>query len=334
MSNLVSPFSWEKVKEHLNHFWQYYLGIFLFISILRLVMSDQTRVMPDSINFWFIILAGFSYLLNNFLMSFRLRRILLHLDVKTSFTQVFSSHMGGMLLSDFTPGRSGYLSVAVFFNRRGISYEKGLASITGTFIYEFLFKLGLALLSVLFMYTTIFGNSMLVCCSATAGIILSLVVLYLLVVYPPGFVSDLGSRFSIINRLLETGRECQNLHVKVPFVIFISGICWILRGFEWYCLAMAIGISSIQFSDALFLNPLLTLLSFVPISPSGIGFQESGIVGVFSILGIGLSLSLWFALLVRFIETGIDLIGLFEVFPQIPKVIKKSISCHKGKGRV
>ncbi|HWQ63730.1 MAG TPA: lysylphosphatidylglycerol synthase transmembrane domain-containing protein [Methanospirillum sp.] len=331
MSNFVSPLSWEKIREHLNHYWQYYLGIFLFISILRLIFSGKTQVMPDSINIWFIILAGFSYLLNNILMSFRLRRILSHLDVKTSFSQVFSSHMGGMLLSDFTPGRSGYLSVAVFFNRKGIRYEKGLASITGTFIYEFLFKLGLALLSVLFMYTTIFGNSMLICCAATAGIIISLIILYLLVVYPPGFVLDLGQRFSFINRLLETGRECQNLHVKVPFVIFISGICWILRGFEWYCLAMAIGISSIQFSDALFLNPLLTLLSFVPISPSGIGFQESGIVGVFSILGIGLTLSLWFALLVRFIETGIDLIGLFEVFPQVPNAIKKGLSCLMGK---
>lgn len=328
MGKKHNPFSWDKVKEHLSHFWQYYLGLFLFISIIRLIFSNQTQVIPDSLNIWFIILAGVSYLMNNILMSYRLRRILWHLDVKTSFIQVFYCHMGGMLLSDFTPARSGYLSVAVFFNRRGIRYEKGLASITGTFIYEFLFKLGLALLSVLFMYTTIFGSSLLICCSATAGIILSLVAMYLLAVYPPGFVLELGTKFSIVNRLLETGKECQNLHVKVPFVIFISAICWIFRGFEWYCLAMAIGISSIKFSDALFLNPLLTLLSFIPISPSGIGFQESGIVGVFSILGIGLTFSLWFALLVRFIETGIDLIGLFEVFPQIPNLIKKGVTTH------
>jgi len=326
MSRMTIPISWEKIRDHLNHFWQYYLGFFLCISIVRLIFTNQTIGVPDSINILFISLAGLSYLLNNILMSYRLSRILSHLDVRTTCIQAFSSHMGGMLLSDFTPGRSGYLSVAVFLKRRGISYEKGLASITGTFIYEFLFKLGLALFSVLFMYTTIFGNSILVCCVATAGIILSLIILYLLAVYPPDFMLNLGTRFNLITRLLDTGKECQNLHVKVPFVLFISGICWILRGFEWYCIAMAIGISSIGFFDALFLNPLLTLLSFVPISPSGIGFQESGIVGIFSVLGIGLSLSLWFAILVRFIETGIDLIGIFEVFPQISATIKKGVS--------
>jgi len=334
MSRKTIPYSWEKIRDHLNHFWQYYLGIFLFISIFRLIINDQNQVLPDSINILFIILAGLSYLLNNILMSFRLCRILSHLDARTTCIQALSCHMGGMLLSDFTPGRSGYLSVAIFLKRRGISYEKGLASITGTFIYEFLFKLGLALFSLLFMYTTIFGNSMLVCCGATAGIILSLIIMYLLVVYPPDFMLTLGIRFNLVNRLLETGRECQNLHVKVPFVIFISAICWILRGFEWYCIAMAIGISSIQFFDALFLNPLLTLLSFVPISPSGIGFQESGIVGIFAILGVGLSLSLWFAILVRLIETGIDLIGIFEVFPQISTTLKKGVSLILNKRKV
>jgi len=326
MSRTSSSLSWENIREHLNHYWQYYLGIFLFISIVRLVISEQTQMLSDSINILFITLAGLCYLLNNILMSFRLRRILSHLDVRTTFIQAFSSHMGGMLLSDFTPGRSGYLSVAVYLKRKGTSYKKGLASITGTFIYEFLFKLGLALFSVLFIYTTIFGNSMLLCCGATAGIIISLVIFYLLVVYPPDFMLTLGTRFNLVTRLLETGKECRNLHVKVPFVILISGICWILRGFEWYFIAMAIGISSIRFFDALFLNPLLTLLSFVPISPSGIGFQESGIVGIFSILGIGVASSLLFALLVRLIETGVDLIGLFEVFPQIPIQIKKSVA--------
>jgi ubiquinone/menaquinone biosynthesis C-methylase UbiE len=66
--------------------------------------------------------------------------------------------------------------------------------------------------------------------------------------------------------------------------------------------------------DALLLNPLLTLFSLIPLTPAGWGIQEAGIVFVFTAMGISATIATSFALITRFIEVGIDLIGMKELF--------------------
>jgi len=64
----------------------------------------------------------------------------------------------------------------------------------------------------------------------------------------------------------------------------------------------------------LLLNPLLTILSLIPITPAGLGIQEAGIVGLLSLMGVSLAAATAFAFLTRFIEILIDLIGLKSFF--------------------
>ncbi len=65
--------------------------------------------------------------------------------------------------------------------------------------------------------------------------------------------------------------------------------------------------------DALFLNPLLTLFSLIPLTPAGWGIQEAGIVFVFTAMGISATIATSFALITRFVEVVIDCIGLKRV---------------------
>ena len=65
--------------------------------------------------------------------------------------------------------------------------------------------------------------------------------------------------------------------------------------------------------DALFLNPLLTLFSLIPLTPAGWGIQEAGIVFVFAAMGISATIATSFALITRFLEVGIDLLGMKQL---------------------
>jgi uncharacterized membrane protein YbhN (UPF0104 family) len=63
------------------------------------------------------------------------------------------------------------------------------------------------------------------------------------------------------------------------------------------------------------LHPLVTAFGFVPLTPSGIGFQEGAIVGIFLLLGVDVRLALGFAVLSRALLIIQDLVGV----PQIAK---------------
>jgi 2-polyprenyl-3-methyl-5-hydroxy-6-metoxy-1,4-benzoquinol methylase len=77
---------------------------------------------------------------------------------------------------------------------------------------------------------------------------------------------------------------------------------------------MAIGDMTISLVDALLLNPLLTILSLIPITPAGLGIQEAGIVGILALLGVSIAAATAFAFLTRFLEIIIDLLGLKSFF--------------------
>jgi SAM-dependent methyltransferase len=117
--------------------------------------------------------------------------------------------------------------------------------------------------------------------------------------------------------LFRYGDEGRTLHRISPFIFGISFLGWLLRGLEWYCIAAAVGMASFSLADGLFLNPLLTLLSLIPVTPAGIGIQEAGIVGIFLLFGVNQTAATYFALLTRFIEALVDALGLGNFYARV-----------------
>jgi uncharacterized protein (TIRG00374 family) len=101
----------------------------------------------------------------------------------------------------------------------------------------------------------------------------------------------------------------------IPEILILSVSCFILKGFEWWFLGYALGITTIPWIAYLLIHPLVTALAFVPITPAGIGVQEFGIVGIFGLLGIAAPIAGVFALLARGLLIFEDLAGV----PQIVK---------------
>lgn len=111
----------------------------------------------------------------------------------------------------------------------------------------------------------------------------------------------------------------------IPEIVILTLACWILKGFEWWFLGTALGITQIPWIAYFLIHPLVTALAFVPITPAGIGVQEFGIVGIFGLLGVAAPIAGAFALLARGLLIFEDLAGV----PQIVKSTSLIFSRNK-----
>ena len=93
----------------------------------------------------------------------------------------------------------------------------------------------------------------------------------------------------IMGRLEEYKDSSQKTRSAIPEIFGLTMVCWVLKGFEWYFLGAALGITissnfAIAWLGFFLIHPLVTALAFVPITPAGAGVQEFGIVGILSLL--------------------------------------------------
>lgn len=94
--------------------------------------------------------------------------------------------------------------------------------------------------------------------------------------------SRILSRFtgSLVSKIEEYKQSAQRTRKAIPEIAFLTFVGWILKGSEWYFLGLALGIGQIGWFGFFLLHPLVTALGFVPLTPSGIGFQEGAIVAI------------------------------------------------------
>jgi uncharacterized protein (TIRG00374 family) len=120
----------------------------------------------------------------------------------------------------------------------------------------------------------------------------------------------------LIGKIEEYKESASKTRKAIPEIILLTTACWILKGFEWYFLGLALGITQIPWIGYFLLHPLVTALAFVPITPAGAGVQEFGIVAIFGLLLPSMAGAIGaFALLSRVLLIIEDLIGV----PQIAK---------------
>jgi uncharacterized protein (TIRG00374 family) len=287
----------------------------------------------------YLILAFLMYFGINLLFTVRLRRVLGKDGVKTSFGKTLLAQFAGMLTSDVTPGRSGYILTPVYLRDQNVPTSKGLSSILGIQTIEFLVKViggvGAVIYLVTFVPTqtwnelfpqTVLGINIGLLI-AGLGIALMLTGAIILAAFTWSeraislFDRIANSRFlkrftgGIMGKLEEYKESSHSTQRAIPEIVGLTMICWILKGFEWYFLGLALGITSVPWIAFFLIHPLVTALAFVPITPAGVGVQEFGIIGVLGLLGVPVYLAGAFALLARGLLMVEDLVGV----PQIVK---------------
>jgi uncharacterized protein (TIRG00374 family) len=274
----------------------------------------------------YLPLAFLAYFGINLLFAVRLRRVLGREGVKTSFGKTLLAQYAGMLTSDVTPGRSGYILTPVYLRDQDVPTSVSLSGILGIQTIEFLFKVFGGALALVFLVETVnLTSGLLVVASLGIGLMLAGAILLAAMSWSQRVISLFnrvaGSRVlarfagGLMGKLEEYKQSARKTQKAVPEITLLTLMCWILKGFEWYFLGLALGITRIGWLGFFLLHPLVTALGFVPLTPSGIGFQESAIVAVFVLLGMSTQQALAFALLSRVLLIVEDLVGV----PQIAK---------------
>jgi glycosyltransferase 2 family protein len=256
----------------------------------------------------YLLLAFLMYFGINLLFTVRLRRVLSKNDVKTSFGKTLLAQYGGMLTSDVTPGRSGYILTPVYLLDQKVPTSKSLSSVLGIQTFEFLIKviggIGAVIYLVKFVPTSVWNQlfptqilginvALLIAALGIALMMIGAIVLALFTWSKRAislFDRIANSRFlrrftgGLMGKLEEYKQSASCTSKAIPEIIILTVACWIIKGFEWYFLGYALGITQIPWIAYFLIHPLVTALAFVPITPAGIGVQEFGIIGIFGLV--------------------------------------------------
>jgi uncharacterized protein (TIRG00374 family) len=323
-------------KRFLKYGLQVIFTVVIFAALIWYIGVDSLYTALLNIKIEYLLLAFLMYFGINVFFTIRLRRVLSKDGVKTSFGKTLLAQFAGMLTSDVTPGRSGYILTPIYLRDQNVPASKGLSSILGIQTVEFLVKVVGGIGAAIFLVQTVpagnWPSTTILGINVTffvigLGITLMLVGALLLAAISwsekaIGIFNRIANwrflkRFTggLMGKLEEYKDSAQKTRSAIPEIFLLTMVCWVLKGFEWYFLGSALGLTQIPWLGYFLIHPLVTALAFVPITPAGAGIQEFGIVGIFSLIGIPVATATAFALLSRGLLIIEDLIGV----PQIVK---------------
>ena len=282
----------------------------IFAALLWYVGINSLYHALLNIKIEYLLVAFACYFGINLLFTVRLRRVLSKEGIKTTFGKTLLAQYAGMLTSDVTPGRSGYILTPLYLRDQSVPTSKSLSGILSIQTIEFLAKVAGGIGAVIFLievvpasswqyFQRITGINGLVLAGLGIGLMLAGAILLAAITWSNRalklFVRIANWRFfkrftgGLLGKLEEFNESSKQNRKAIPEVVLLTICCWVLKGFEWYFLALAIGLSlglsPIFTWLALFLiHPLVTALAFVPITPAGMGVQEFGIVGIIGLL--------------------------------------------------
>jgi uncharacterized protein (TIRG00374 family) len=322
----------------------------IFAALFWYIGVDSLYNALLNIKVEYLLLAFLMYFGINVFFTIRLRRVLSKGGVKTSFWRTLLAQYAGMLTSDVTPGRSGYVLTPVYLKDQNVPSSKALSSILGIQTIEFLVKViggvGAAIFliqtvpagnwpsaTILGVNVTIFVISLGIALMLTGALILAAISWSdrAISIFNRIANSRYLKRFTggIMGKLEEYKDSAQKTRSAIPEIFLLTMICWVLKGLEWYFLGLALGITTIPLIGYFLIHPLVTALAFVPITPAGAGVQEFGIVGIMTLLFVNPSPQIIgtigaFAVLARGLLIIEDLIG-------VPQIVKSTSLIFSGK---
>lgn len=308
------------------------ISLLLVIVIINYVGFSELSAEFSHLDLFFLFLSILSIFIMDIIMSYRIKIILDELKSPIKFLNILRSHFVGMLLSDFTPSRSGYFATAAVLRYNyDVPSDHALLSVFGPQIFDFAFKVIIGSIGALYIISVFLGadNGLILLLGA---IFISLIVCtMLLTLFSKNFLNlfKFVEKIPILSKLYLTVVKMQeSSHIivkKTPDIAFLIGLNWIFRSLSWFFAAKSVGITlNLDFPEFLFyffLQPFLSIVEFLP-SPTiaGLGLTEGGATTIFSFFGVLPSKAASFALLVRFKSTILHLPAISESLKALPKI--------------
>jgi glycosyltransferase 2 family protein len=275
------------------------LGLMLIILLFLFVSPSAVIDSIESINPVFLIAAILVYALAFLVVTLRWRIIVAHLGVQIPLGLAYQAFVGGVLYSDFTPGRIGDLTRAVLVKDQMDLHKATVSVIVDRFID-------------ILVLTTLGIVAVIVYSSRFASILPQIALVVLIVIFLSAIILFWQNSlfFSWIQKIPYFGIPTFVAQVQTALAefrdarkIFAEGILltvlvWFIHALRVVLIAFGMGYI-LPAPELFFILPLISALSIVPITLSGLGLVEGGMMAMLVGYGVPVSAALSIAILDR-----------------------------------
>jgi hypothetical protein len=306
-----------KFLKDIKNIAPFIIGFSILFYIFHSIGFHKIFSLFSRIKVEYFFLASIFYFFTDVCMALALREAIITTKKKISLWKIIPSQMCGMFYSAITPGRVGYYYTAFSLAKKTkISRSETIGFMTLIQGIYFFIKIFACLLAVIY-----FSSFMISPESKTYLILVSLapflfVFAIALVLYTK-IINKILSRIPLLKnflRYVELMQEASKLvkKKKIFNIVLIGTIGWFIMSFQWFLISKALNLN-ITYLTAIMLNPLLTTIMFIPISPGGLGLAEGGSSLLFKILNFTLADGAAFMLLIRLNNILVDFLGIIDM---------------------
>jgi uncharacterized protein (TIRG00374 family) len=242
------------------------MGVIIGGLVWYVGVNSLTTVF-STISLSYLLLVFLAYFVINLIFTLRLIRVLHRQGVKASFGRTLLAQYAGMLTSDFTPGRSGYMLMPAYLVDQGVPTSASLSSVLGIQSVEFLVKVFGGALAIIFLVNQMNLRGYLLIFSIMGlGLMLFGSFLLAAITWSPrvfkSFRRVASSRFllkfaaGIFEKIEEYRENAVKIRGAIPEITALATMSWIMKGFEWYFLGLALGITKMSWLSFFLIHPL------------------------------------------------------------------------------
>jgi len=279
------------------------IGILLLGILIVTIRPGDVLSVIITINPVYIILAFLLYSFTFYILTKRWQMIVAHMGAVIPTSVAYKAFAGGFFISDLTPARVGDLSRALLV-RDYLEPKKGTVSVLIDRYIDIVTIFVLGTLGIVFLSAKMLNFYATGIIILFLGIIISIAVLVhhrsqLITVIRRINCTSLSVFYGTIDETLSEYHGDWQLYSKA---FFFTLCAWITHA----CRLILIGLAfnyTLPFLPLMFLQPLISALSLIPITIAGLGLVEGGLTALLFQLGVPVSIGLTIALVDRAITT-------------------------------
>jgi len=285
------------------------IGIVLVILLFFFVSPSAVIQSLQSINPIFLVYAVMVYAVTFLILTVRWRIIVVHMGGYIPLREAYQAFAGGVLYSDFTPGRIGDFTRAILVKER-IGIHKGTISVFIDRYIDILVLTGLGI-AALVVYSSRFASIL----PIFALIVLMVVFAGVTILFMHNsWIFSLMQKIPFFN-LPEFASHLQNAlsafrngKKVIAEGILLTVMAWVTHALRIILITMGLGYF-LPLPDIFLILPLISALSLIPLTISGLGLVEGGLMAVIA----GYDVPLSAALSIAIIDRGLTMLFHFAV---------------------
>jgi uncharacterized protein (TIRG00374 family) len=301
------------------------LAIFLIAFILYNLRIDVIIETIKEANILWITLGGLLLFISHLLIVYRIKYVLGKFH-NLSTKKVFWSHFFGYLIGQITPGKLGYFSMAYAFKKDKIPYSLSSSVLILSQLVSFIVQVIFAGFCVIYLASFVEAAGIIYLILILGWVIAAIALTVIFMKYGlwklSGPIKRLPKGIKLVNFLNGLSKDFSNLKSYVPIILILTIFCWLISGIGWVAIGVGLDMD-LPFFVFILLSPLISSLTFFPLTPGGLGIAEAGSVLAFSYLGVLPEKGFILMLLDRSMNLIISLLGLKILFSKNFLVSKK-----------